>query len=109
MGDVETLTLFDPGEVQAAVYPPDASRTRRRTELARARIANGVHPLARLPLTTVEGATCGNCRWSAKVQHGARSYLKCLGVVGATRSEATDLRARWPGCTAWDARAAAAA
>lgn len=73
------------------------------------RIALGIHPL-QYPTATMatalrlkgNGETCGSCMFRA--ESGARrAYWKCLlGPKG--RSEATDVRLRWPACTRWQRR-----
>lgn len=78
------------------------------------RIAQGMHPLAYLPLhpeAAVErggdGLTCGTCRYRVNRSYGGKPYPKCHlpTVIGDrttyprdTRSESSDIRAWWPAC-----------
>ncbi len=61
------------------------------------------HPLMGGPCLT-DGATCGTCRHLIRTESPAgRRYSKCA-LRGVTRGPATDVRLRWPGCRAWEAR-----
>lgn len=74
----------------------DASRTARRNRL----IAAGRHPLIDGPIRT-DGETCGTCANLRTVEYAGR-YHKC--ALRQTRGPATDVRLRWPGCRAWEAK-----
>lgn len=72
------------------------------TERAAEHIAAGVHPVRGLKLAGTD-ETCGTCGLAVQVGHGAREYWKCGDLDGrfVTRSEASDIRLKWPACTAW--------
>lgn len=93
------LQLFDVPAVHVDLserLSADARRTARRA----ARLAAGQHPLMAGPVTTIEGATCGNCEhhfvWTRN-----RTWHKCS--INATHGAATDIRVSWPGCNLWQA------
>ncbi len=66
----------------------------------RRRVAAGLHPLGAL-LGATPGALCGNCAWmTRRYSPGGRSFLKCLRT-SVTSGPATDLRAKWAGCSEW--------
>lgn len=94
--------LFDVAPLPEAERGEVLSYTRRLTIRRRRAIAAGKHPLRLVPLTDVEGATCGNCLHVRHVWHGRRAYYKCgLYAEDVTHGPATDLRVKWPGCIAW--------
>jgi hypothetical protein len=48
------------------------------------------------------GETCGSCRHCARIRR-AKTYLKCeLMRFQWTSGAATDIRAKWPACKAWE-------
>jgi len=52
--------------------------------------------------TGPRGETCRTCRWIVRLRG---RYLKCLKArVAWTHGGATDIRAKWPACKAWEAR-----
>lgn len=97
----ETSRLFDVPEVpEQATLSRDQRLTVRRREL----LAAGRHPLRGDPLTDVEDAICGNCKYLDAHGHNLRTYYKCgLRPHEVTFGAATDLRVSWPGCIAWEA------
>lgn len=117
--------LFDIAPVPAEAMPEE-SATVRRTKRQAALLASRRHPLSS-PLgqslwlhaeaapasdRDAPGRRCGNCLWRRVVHHHDRAYAKCfapgllsaeayerLGPPRLSHSEATDVRAWWPGCT----------
>lgn len=71
------------------------------TDRAKESIEAGVHPVTGRPLLGSE--TCGTCGLAVKVPHGAKDYWKCGAQDGrfVTRSEASDIRRKWPACDGW--------
>ena len=116
--DIEPITLPGPSEKDS----PTVRRTKRQAALLLTRR----HPLSS-PMgislflhaeaapaddRDAEGRRCGNCKWRQTETHHSRAYPKCYapGLVSAewyekhgppraTHSEASDVRAWWPGCT----------
>jgi hypothetical protein len=72
------------------------------TQRAAEYIEEGMHPVTGRPLAR-NGETCGSCGLSVKVGHGAKDYWKCSSEGGrfVTRSEASDIRLKWPACKSW--------
>jgi hypothetical protein len=115
-----TDTLFPeleptPGFVKAEpkVPEPKLSADRRRTKRQKDMLANGVHPITRQPLSTVEGATCGTCALRHQFGHRNKTYAKCtLGAPDSqpqlgphvTRSASSDVRAWWTACLSWQTK-----
>jgi hypothetical protein len=117
-------------EVAARPLPapePKDSPTVRRTKRQAALLAAGRHPLSSVMGRSLflhasaapaadraaEGRRCGNCRFREVIGHHSRSYPKCVWPgydsqwPRASQSEATDVRAWWPGCTDHEHTAAA--
>lgn len=71
------------------------------TDRAKEYIAAGMHPVTGLPLLGAE--TCGSCAFAIQVGGHARDYWKCSSQDGrfVTRSEASDIRLKWPACNWW--------
>ena len=125
-------TLFDGFEVPGT--PPAAPERKRGTDAQRTirqrqALENRLHPLSLLHGLTLrlhpdappvadkkaDGPRCGGCQFAVKNGWG---YIKCTrgrtGEIGTksfrrgpfeTHGGATDLRAWWPGCERWEARA----
>lgn len=74
------------------------SAQRRRTIRNRAMIAQGFHPLTKLPLARND-ETCGTCAHSHWVRMGNK-YFKCS--MNETSGPGTDIRVWWPACTKWE-------
>ena len=57
------------------------------------------------PGTGPKGQTCGTCKHYRRVKYRDYVYLKC-GLVEAdwTHGVATDIKARWPACSEWEAK-----
>ena len=70
------------------------------TTALNARVARGLHPFG-LELGP-EASTCGSCVHLARREF-SKSYLKCA-IARQTRGPATDVRAKWRGCSKWEAR-----
>ena len=77
--------------------PPPLSADQRRTQKRYADIANGRHPLTRLPLLGTGDQVCGTCQRFLVTGNG---YFKCDTYV--TNGPATDIRKSWPACTLWE-------
>lgn len=77
-----------------------------RKALVALRTEKGVHPHNGMPLGPT-GETCGSCKHCrAKAGH-AKNFYKCA-YTRDTAGPATDLRVRWPACSKWEMRPAAA-
>lgn len=72
------------------------------TERARLRLAAGIHPVAEVGLHP-NGETCGSC-FHAIVFERANRHWTC--ELFDTRSEASDIRKKWPACIYWEERVA---
>lgn len=72
---------------------------RRLTIRQRADVERGIHPLMKTKTDLDEAHTCGSC-----VHRQPGQYAKCE-IGPRTRGPATDVRAWWPGCSRWEARA----
>lgn len=97
---------FDPVIADPPAPVEKISAGRRLTLRQKRDVELGRHPLTGDPLTTVEGATCGSCRY--REPGGSRSYPKCKWrrndagpYLRITSGPATDVRAWWPGCIQW--------
>lgn len=114
--------LFDPAE-HGITPVPGASKPASLKDRQAAKIAAGEHPLSwvgevpkRVPLAPAGTGTCGTCVHKMRPAHHGRVYPKCAtgrfrvpDCSGfrevwprASHSEATDVRAWWPACTAWE-------
>lgn len=96
------MSLFDTTEYTRPGTPAEPAEQlsygRRLTLRWRADLDAGRHPVTRLPLLDPEwGFTCGTCAHLRYQPGVAGSYPKC--ALRHARSEATDLRLRWPACT----------
>lgn len=106
-----TSSLFPdlvPVELPLTSPKSGLSAGRRLTLRQRADVDAGRHPLTHGRLTTVEGATCGNCRFRKAGRFG-KCWWRADGETGPltriTNGPATDCRAWWPGCADWEAKA----
>jgi hypothetical protein len=83
------------------IEPPEKlSADRRRTLAQKRKIDRGVHPANGLPIAGSQ-ETCGTCEHITHQRGTAGSYLKCaLGSM--SRGPASDIRAWWPACIAWE-------
>jgi hypothetical protein len=65
-----------------------------------ANVKRGRHPMG-APLLKPQDPEkkCGTCRHHHKAGVHGHEWHKCR--LHETSSEATDIRARWPGCTSW--------
>lgn len=100
----------DPGLFPAEPFKVDGvelGEDARRTHRAAAALAAGRHPVSRLPLhpeappvgdRKAPGPRCGTCTHLFRRVQG-NTYLKC--GQNATGGPATDLRAWWPACAAY--------
>lgn len=61
------------------------------------RVARGLHPFG-LELGPAD-STCGSCVHLERRELG-KTYLKCA-LAKQTRGPATDVRAKWRGCSSW--------
>lgn len=53
-----------------------------------------------------QGETCGSCAFKLRVKYHDKSYLKCgLMEKHWTHGGASDIRAKWPACREWKAKA----
>jgi hypothetical protein len=76
-------------------------RSRRIKAANDALLAQGIHPATGLRLADGD-RTCGSCVHLLLQPGVAGRYYKCeLHRLGASRSEASDVRKKWPACTAW--------
>lgn len=75
---------------------PPMSADRKRTEARRIDLANGRHPLTKLPLLEQGDHTCGDC---AHMLTNYKGFFKCDTYV--TNGPGTDVRKSWPACTGW--------
>lgn len=118
------LALFDMDPTVPVPEPAEPiSADRRRTIRQAEAIARGVHPLAlvvptiRMHPDTDRGARpgdgiktlrCGSCKWRALWLWHNKTYPKCTNLHGrptrplTTHGAATDCRAWWPACTAYE-------
>lgn len=89
--------LFTLAAMDHALTPKE-----RRAMLRAASVRRGLH--AAEPGTGPEGETCGTCAHLVR-KHMAKTYLKC-GLCRArwTCGGGTDIRARDPACSKWQAR-----
>jgi hypothetical protein len=100
------VSLFETAEYTspaAQLLDERLSAGRRRTLRNQVRIANGFHPVTKLPL--VGTGTCGECRLCIGRALG-KTYFKC-GLDGdryITCGPATDIRLKWPACTGFEPR-----
>lgn len=62
-------------------------------------ILQGRHPFG-MKLREPTGETCGSCRFLIE-KHYSGTYFKCE-KRGDTNGPATDVRKKWPACTAWE-------
>lgn len=97
---------------------PALSPDQQRTERQRALVAKGIHPLTgglvhddADPAACAPGAsrdqpfTCGSCRFRRSLRHHDTSFPKCTRDESRiTNGPATDVRAWWPACRAYEAR-----
>lgn len=117
-----TAELFDPAPYRVApalqeVDTRTAGQKRRDRQLAE--LENGRHPITHRPLHPdappagdlhADGPRCQTCRFRRQFGHHDRSYPKCwLGATNrdvpyASHGEATDVRAWWPACDAYEPR-----
>lgn len=114
--------LFDPAEHGITPVPAAAKPASLKDRQA-GKIAAGEHPLSwvgdfpkRVPLAPAGTGTCGTCAHKMRPHHHGRAYPKCAAGAfrspdgngfreawpRASHSEATDIRAWWPACTAWE-------
>lgn len=97
--------LFAEAECGPRTEPVEAeplSYTRRLTLRKQRQLDAGFHPVTRRPLLPVEeGKTCGGCAHHHREESrsGRQAWHKC--DLNATSGAATDLRVRWPACTAF--------
>jgi hypothetical protein len=92
--------LFDPGEPLVADITPSLSYGQRLTIRHATALAQGKHPANGLPIDT--STTCGGCANLIRNEGHSRTYLKCrFHRLGLSFSEASDIRAKWPGCPHW--------
>lgn len=114
--------LFDSAPWRVAPPPPDVDdRTadQRRRDRQMRELETGVHPITRRPLhpdapppgdQNAAGPRCGACRHRVLVHHHDRSWPKCwLGATDddlpyVTHGAASDVRAWWPACSAYEQR-----
>lgn len=94
--------LFADHECGPRVEPAEAeplSYTRRLTLRKQRQLDAGIHPVTRRPLLPIaDGKTCGGCDHHFSHSRN-QTWHKC--DLNATRGAATDLRVRWPACTAF--------
>lgn len=90
----------EPFRLEFGVTEPEGrlSSGRRRTMRNNARLARGVHPNGIELLKGPEAHTCGDCARSYWVKMGGK-FFKC--GLNDSRSEATDIRVKWPACAMW--------
>lgn len=89
---VDDFTLTEPTPAAPSTRA-EANRRREAARRARMRTKFGLGP---------EGVTCKSCAHLRRLGHHDSSYLKCL-KYGVSHSEATDWRAKWPACGAYEA------
>ncbi len=124
---MEPDALFEIPDGARVEKPPPTPKTP--GELMRARqadrLSRGIHPLSRpgwppIPLhkdaapaadKTAPGLRCGGCKWREALGYHNRTYPKCLLPDSsgqpdrATHSDTSDVRAWWPACNGYEAKA----
>lgn len=104
-------TLFDVplagDRPPAPAFGEEPSYTRRLTIRRNEALAAGTHPTSRRKLAPEghpgHGHTCGDCEHHL-IHHLGGTYHKCeLAHGGLTGGPGSDVRVRWPACTAWEA------
>ena len=78
-------------------YPPPWYTPNPRAVTLNRRVALGLHPVGFT--LGPENSCCGTCRHIK--QQFSKVYLKC-GLTKQSHSEATYIRAKWPGCEKWE-------
>lgn len=105
----DTLFELPPPLFVREAKPLGPKDTRKPGEKFRAKqiamFARGIHPVTKMPLLGADvqppgGARCGNCD-HLRSHTLAKTYYKC-GAVKMTGGPATDVRLKWPACTAWE-------
>lgn len=95
------LRLFDVPDLPSAEQGESLSYGRRLTLRRNAALKQGRHPATGLPLNANPDLRCGTCACHY-VRRLSQTYHKCdLHRLGASHSEASDIRVGWPACTAY--------
>lgn len=94
-------TLFPLPDPTKPHLDPGLSYTRRLQLQKEYQLRNGINPGSGLPFAR-NGETCGSCAHLIVHWH-ATKYFKCE-MGNPTGSEKTDIRKKWPACTAWKAK-----
>lgn len=124
-----TAELFDSAPWRVAPAPPevdDRTPEQRRRDRQLRLLETGVHPITHRRLhvdapppgdRNAPGPRCGTCRFRELFQHHDRRWPKCFygwdgdyrhDVPYASHGAATDVRAWWPACVAYETREEAA-
>lgn len=92
-----------PEDVEVLVHLPPWFNAKAAAKCQTANVARGRHPMGRELLEGNDDAKCGNCKHLQRRQF-AKTYLKCALTEHQTGGPATDVRAGWKACAAWEKR-----
>lgn len=101
-------TLFEVSRRPAPAFGEGLSYEARLTIRRKADLDNGIHPTTKLHLAPeghdAHSHTCGDCRHHFEYRAG-KTHHKChLAKAGLAHGPLSDVRVRWPACTAWEAQ-----